>query len=371
MVRDPPGCPTGFVRAYLPKGMIGVSRETDLLADPSIDCIYNPLPNGLHYEWTIKALKAGKHVLLEKPSVSNAEEARSLFRHPLLQKPDAPVLLEAFHYRFHPVWQTVLSLFNPADVEFVEVENVLPVGIFPKDDIRYIYSLAGGTLMDLGTYAVSVVRSVFAEEPTSVKSATYRPMPEGFDKQCDEAMYAEYEFSNGGTAKITADLQATGGYWFPAITKNWPRLNIALKATIRLKATNEAVEGGLNKSTQKVITVHNYMGPHLYHRIDIATTVETKDQSGKVVNTEKKVEYKKAYKWPAGEEGKNGEEWWATYRYQLEEFVNRVKKREGSGVWVEPEDSIRQMEMIDATYLKTGLPVRPTSKALETTGSSS
>lgn len=342
------------------------SHAPDLIADSSIDCIYNPLPNGLHYEWTIKALKAGKNVLLEKPSVSNAEEARSLFRHPILQEPKAPVLLEAFHYRFHPVWQTLLTLFDAQDVEKVEVVNSLLTGVFSRDDIRFVYSLSGGTLMDFGAYAVSSVRGVFEAEPSNIRSATYRAMPDGFDKQCDEAVFAEYDFPNGGTAKFSVDLQATGGWWFPALTKNWPNLKNSLPTiTIRLKATSETSSDGLEKSTQKFFTVHNYMGPHMYHRIDTSTTTQLKNPQGKVVKVEKKVDYIKAYKWPTVQEDRKGEEWWSTYRYQLEAFVDRVKGRTGSGVWVEGEDSIRQMEMIDATYLKMGLPLRPTTKALE------
>lgn len=347
--------------------MNSCSRDADLIADPSIDVIYNPLPNGLHYEWTLKALKAGKHVLLEKPSVSNAEEAKSLFRHPLLSKPDAPVLLEAFHYRFHPAWQTFLTLFDPKDVEEAEARNAVLAGLMPRNDIRFIYSLSGGTLMDFGAYAVSSTRAVFAAEPTAIKSATYRRMPDGFDQQCDEAIYATYEFPNGGIAKILADLRMTGGYWFPALTKNWPSMRPLLpETTVKLKEKNEGTEKGLDKWIQKTIVFHNYMGPHAYHRIDIVTTTRFKSpQDGSVVKMEKETEYKKAYKWPTSGESKKGEEWWGTYRYQLEEFVNRVKKRKGSGVWVEPEDSIRQMEVIDATYLKTGLPLRPTSNALE------
>jgi predicted dehydrogenase len=111
--------------------------------------------------------------------------------------------------------------------------------------------------------------------------------------------------------------------------------------------------------------VHNYMGPHLYHRIDIATTTQFKDSQGKMTKTATEVEYKKVYNWPSTNESQKGEEWWSTYRFQLEAFVDRIKGRKGSGVWVEAEDSIRQMELIDATYLKTGLPVRPTSKALK------
>lgn len=77
-----------------------------MLSEPSIDAIYIALPSGLHYEWVLKALAKGKHVLLEKPAVVNAREVEALFRSPLLQKPNAPVLLEAIHYRFQPTWQT-------------------------------------------------------------------------------------------------------------------------------------------------------------------------------------------------------------------------------------------------------------------------
>ncbi|KAF2192443.1 oxidoreductase domain-containing protein [Zopfia rhizophila CBS 207.26] len=351
--------------AFAKKYGIPVVHKTydDLIADPTIDCIYNPLPNGLHYEWTLKALKAGKHVLLEKPSVSNATEAKSLFRHPILSEPDAPVLLEAFHYRFHPAWQFFLTLFKPEDVEEVDVQNHLMAGVFPHHDIRFNYSLAGGTLMDFGTYAVNSVRQIFGSEPSTIKSATYRPMPDGHDKQIDQAIYATYEFPNGGTAKIECDLQSRGGYWFPWLTKNWPRLNAFLPTlSVKLRPTEESVVNGLRKSTRKMIVFHNYMGPMFYHRMDIITTTEF---SGESVKSEKKIQYEKVYKWSKSNGGKKGEEWWATYRYQLEEFVNWVRGRKDHGVWVDGEDSIRQMEMIDQTYLKSGLPLRPTSKAVD------
>jgi predicted dehydrogenase len=341
------------------------SPGTDLIADPSLDCIYNPLPNGLHYEWTIKCLKAGKHVLLEKPSVSNATEARSLFRRATLNKPDSLVLLEAFHYRFHPAWQHFLTLFDSQDVEHVEILNTLPAGVFPGDDIRFIYSLSGGALMDFGAYAVSSVRSVFSTEPISVTSASYRPMPDGFDKQCDEAIYAEYEFSNGATAKIRADLRTRGGYWFPALTKNWPRLaDGAPKLTMRLKPKKEMWGGDGVKLVRKEFVFYNYMAPHIYHRIDVATAIEYQKNEN-VVKTEKKTDYIKLYKPKSDMNGYVGDEWWSTYRYQLEAFVDRVKKRKGVGVWVEGEESIRQMEVIDSTYEKAGLPLRPTSQILE------
>ncbi|KAL8864726.1 MAG: hypothetical protein Q9174_007244, partial [Haloplaca sp. 1 TL-2023] len=88
-----------------------------LLDDPAIDAVYIGLVNSQHYEWAMKALEAGKHVLLEKPSVSNAREAEALFRSPLLRGPNGPVLLEAFHFPFHPAWKKFMS--------FVDSENVV------------------------------------------------------------------------------------------------------------------------------------------------------------------------------------------------------------------------------------------------------
>jgi len=132
----------------------------ELIDDPSIDAVYIPLPNGLHYEWALKSIKAGKHVLLEKPSTSNAEEAALLFRHELLKQPNAPVLLEAFHSRFHPAWQAFLSLLDPPNITSAHASMVLWNGTFPNDDIRFIYDLSGGTLMDLGTYMVLSLRQM-------------------------------------------------------------------------------------------------------------------------------------------------------------------------------------------------------------------
>jgi hypothetical protein len=307
------------------------------------------------------------HVLLEKPSVSNAQEARSLFRHRLIQSPNAPVLLEAFHYAFHPARQTFLGMFEKEDAEEVSVKNSLFAGLFSKDDIRFNYDLSGGTLMDFGGYAVSAMRGIFGQEPSRITSATYRPLPAGSDENCDDAIFAEYGFPNGGKGNISADLQAKGGYPFPALTKNWPSFkNLLPTVELKLKPKMESVEDGLEKMTQKSLTLHNYMVPFLYHRIDIVTTTQLRNAQDKTaVKMDKEIEYKKAYKRPENMAGRKSEEWWSTCRFQLEEFVNRVKKREGSGVWVEPENSIRQMELIDMTDQKAGLALRPTSKTLE------
>lgn len=339
----------------------------DLINDPSIDCIYNPLPNGLHFEWTLKALKAGKHVLLEKPSVSNAEEAYALFKHPVLQSPNAPVLLEATHYRFHPAWSTFLSLFDKENVEEVDARVALPGGFFPGDDIRFKYDLAGGTLMDLGHYPVSAMRGIFGAEPTSIDSATARLVGKGFDDRCDEAIKATYTFPNGGIGRISADLASRGGYWFPWLTGNWPCLTRDLPpwVSVKLRAENHGQDKGLEHASQRTLVLNNFMGSNLWHRIDIITTSTWRNSSGDVVRESKSTESKKAYVWPeeSGVETK-GEDFWSTYRYQLEEFVNKVKGRKGSGAWLDAAESIKMMELVDKTYLKAGMLVRPSSKLL-------
>jgi predicted dehydrogenase len=342
------------------------SQDIALINDPSIDCIYNPLPNGLHYKWTMAAIKAGKHVLLEKPSASNAEEARFLFNHPILQAPNAPVVVEASHYRFHPTWRLFNSQFNKEDVEHVDVRAAVYGGAFPGSDIRYDFNLAGGAAMDLGHYTISAMRGVFGTEPTEVTSATPRPIHKPYDQRCDEAMVATYTFPNGGSGRMLADLGARGGYWFPWLTSNWPSLRDMLAwILVTLRPIDLGTENGLQKSSRKTIRLNSFMAPHGGHSIVITTTITLTDPgTGKVVKEEKQTETKKAYSWPEGTKSK-GENWWATYRYQLEEFVNRVKGRDGSGAWVEHEESFKQMAVTDRTYEAAGMLLRPSSEVLE------
>lgn len=327
------------------------------------------MPNGLHYKWTLAALKAGKHVLLEKPSVSNAQEARSLFHHQVLKAPNAPVLVEASHYRFHPAWYVFLTQFEKANVEKASVRAGAFKGAFPETDIRYDYDLAGGAAMDIGHYTLSALRGVFGAEPTDVTSATPSFFHPTQHQLCDRAMDATYTFPNGGSGHVLSDLGARGGYWFPWLTSNWPNFSDLLASiSVTLRPENlETTNNGLHKSSQKSLMFWGFMGPHSYHRIDITTTTTLRDpSSGKIVKEEKKTEYKKAYKWPEGMGGeKKGEDWWVTYRYMLEEFVNKVKRRDGSGAWVDGEESIKQMEATDRTYERAGMLVRPTSKEME------
>lgn len=340
----------------------------ELIDDPTIDAIYIPLPNGLHYEWAIKSIKAGKHVLLEKPSTSNATEAASLFRHEILKQSNAPILLEAFHVRFHPTWQYFLSLLDPPNITSAQSSMLIWPGMFPNDDIRFIYDLGGGTLMDLGTYNVLTLRQMLGTEPEECIEAIPRLMPEGWDQKCDQAFKIKWRFPNGAVGSLEVDFATRGGWPLPWLTKNWPGFGIPMcKAMHREVAIQDkSLREGQEHVIVKTVTIWNMMAPQHLHRIDITeshTIRNTNDKSA--IKTWSDISYKKRYGSPSpSDPTKPGEESWTTYRHCLEAFVDRVKGRKGTGVWMDGEDSIHQMEMIDSAYEKAGLPLRPTSSYL-------
>ena len=114
-------------------------------------------------------------------------------------------------------------------------------------------------------------------------------------------------------------------------------------------------------SVQRNVTMWNHLAPSVYHRVDVQDT-HTIRNGEQVVKSWKESKYEKAYRWAAGDaRADDGQEWWSTYRYQLNEFVNKVRGSGGSGVWVDSDDSIKQMEAVDETYRKVGLKVRPTN----------
>src|SRR4051812_9748216 len=125
-------------------GIATVHESYDaLLADPSIDAVYNPLPNGLHGKWTIAALEAGKHVLCEKPFTANADEAVTVAA---VAQRTGLVVMEAFHYRYHPLAQWLVEIANDGTlgtIEHIDTRMVIP--LLPKSDIRWQLSLAGGS----------------------------------------------------------------------------------------------------------------------------------------------------------------------------------------------------------------------------------
>src|SRR6185312_15751841 len=138
----------------------------ELLADPNVDAIYNPLPNHLHVAWTAKAAEAGKHVLCEKPLSMNVAEARELLA---VQKRTGVKIGEAFMIRSFPQWLRLRELLDEGRVGelravtgFFSYFNVDPANIRNRADI------GGGALMDIGCYLIHASRYAFRQQPMRV-----------------------------------------------------------------------------------------------------------------------------------------------------------------------------------------------------------
>ncbi len=172
-----------------------------LLADPEIDAVYNPLPNDLHVPWTIKALQAGKHVLCEKPVALSAVQAQELLE-AARQYPHLKVM-EAFMYRFHPQWQTARQLV--AEGRVGQLKTIQSFFSYFNDDpanIRNRPENGGGGLMDIGCYNISLSRFIFDAEPRRVLGLVE------FDPRfkTDRLASALLDFG-GGSATFTCSTQ--------------------------------------------------------------------------------------------------------------------------------------------------------------------
>ena len=136
-----------------------------LLADPEVDAVYVSLPNGLHHEWTMRALEAGKHVLCEKPYSRHPAEVEEAFA---LAERSGLVLMEAFMYRHHPQTAVVAGLVRDGAIGRPRlVQAAFGFVLESLDDVRADAALDGGALMDLGCYCVSTIR-LLGGEPESV-----------------------------------------------------------------------------------------------------------------------------------------------------------------------------------------------------------
>lgn len=267
-----------------------------LIADPEIDAIYNPLPNSLHAPWTIRAMEAGKDVLCEKPLASNAEEARSMVE---ASRRTGRLLVEAFHYRFHPLAARMKAIVDSGQLGAVRhVEATMCIPLLVPGDIRYRYDLAGGAAMDVGCYTINMVRFLAGAEPEVVRAEARLLSP-----KIDRWITADFRFADGRTGRITGSLLST----------SLLRLNVQVRGD------------------QGEMSVFNPVAPHFYNRVTVRTPSGTSRER------------------VAGE---------ATYTHQLRAFVAAVRDR--APLPMPLEDSIANMQVIDAVYEKAGLPKRGT-----------
>lgn len=181
----------GFKRAY--------GSYEELINDPEIEAIYIPLPNTMHYEWTIKALKHGKHVLCEKPLAPTAEEAEEMFR---TAEENHVFLMEAFAYQHSPYIKELKTLIDSGAIgELRYVEAALITSDYDLANIRMRQETLGGCMYDLGVYAASFVQRMIGEKPEKI-GAVSTFSEEGIDTFTT----AVFEYKSGLKAHIDCGM---------------------------------------------------------------------------------------------------------------------------------------------------------------------
>ena len=181
----------------------------DLLADPQIDAIYNPLPNHLHVPVTIAATKAGKHVLCEKPIGMNAADAEKL-----RECPKDKLVYEAFMVRFHPQWHRVREIVRSGELgEVRAVRAVFSYFLMDPANVRNIAEIGGGGLMDIGCYPITGSRYVFESEPKRAVALVQR------DPNFKTDMLASVllDFGHGRQSSFVCSTQSVGHQKFEVI----------------------------------------------------------------------------------------------------------------------------------------------------------
>ena len=279
-----------------------VGSYQELIDDPDVEVVYNPLPNGLHGPWNLRAIAAGKHVLSEKPSASNAAEA--------LEVRDAARsagvhVMEAFHYRYHPVMLRMIELVRTGELgEIVDIEVRMGYPIANPDDPRWSLELAGGSVMDVGCYAVHALRTLgglLGGEPTVASAhGGQRPTRPGVD----EWLSATVEFPDGTPGRLHSTFIGDG-----------------MDFTLRIIGSHGQA------------LAQNFVLPHENDRIAISS-----DRTTRVERLGRRL----------------------SYAYQLEALCALV--REGAPVPTDADDAVKQARLIDACYEAAGFEPRPQTR---------
>ena len=178
----------------------------ELLSRGDIDCVYIPLPNHLHGPWTRRALEAGKHVLCEKPFVSDPDMAAELFA---LAESRGLHLAEAFMYRHHPKTHELRKIAAGGDLG--AIHTIRSWFTYPADDIttdiRFNPAMEGGALRDVGCYPVSMINYLLDNEPETVSAAAVRSAD-----GVDERFYAIMGYPNGIATTFDCSMRSDSGY---------------------------------------------------------------------------------------------------------------------------------------------------------------
>lgn len=283
----------------------GVEKVHDsyeqVIADPEVEAVYNPLANSLHAPWNLKALQAGKHVFTEKPSASNAKEAAYVESAVAQSK---VVFFEGFHYYYHPLIARLHAILADGEIgELQHVESVMDMPAPPSTDPRWSLDLAGGALMDLGCYSLHSQRMLaeYAGGEPTVVSAT------GGERAghpgVDEWITAELTFPNGVTGTAGCNMAS-----------DHHQMSHRL-----IGSTGEAV-------------IKDFVNPHNDDRLIVTTKNGTRTEH-------------------LGSR--------SSYTYQLEAFTAAV--RNGTPTRTDAAGAVTTMELIDQTYRLAGFQPRPST----------
>ncbi len=172
----------------------------EILADPSVDAIYNSLPNGLHHEWSIAALQAGKHVLCEKPLAVNAKQTEEMFT---FATSTNRLLVEGFMYRCQPVIHKLLDLVHTGAIG--QIKLIRSNFTFNRPDLtsdaRYQRDMGGGSLMDVGCYCINLCRALTRAEPEAMHAIAHM-----HSSRVDEYAAGTLRFPGGVLATFTCGM---------------------------------------------------------------------------------------------------------------------------------------------------------------------
>ena len=273
-----------------------VDGYQDVIDHPDVDVIYNPLTPASHKEWTIKALRAGKPVLCEKPFAANAAEAEEMAR---VAEETGLVLMEAFHYRYHPVFQRAAEIVREGTIGAVKVYRGRFLVRVPSgtDNFRMQYAPGGGSTMDMGCYPLSWARHLWGEVPEVVSASAVEGPP-----GVDPSMSVRLRYPSGAEGFVEGSMAPDAPQYVSDIVAEGER---------------------------GVLKVTNPLVPHLGHQIELTTSGGTKTET----LTRR-----------------------ASYAFQLDVFVDAV--RNGTPVITDPRDAVEGMRLIDDCYRAAGLPLR-------------
>jgi predicted dehydrogenase len=268
----------------------------DLVRDPDVDVVYNPLANSLHTPWNLAAVHAGKAVLAEKPIAANAAEAESL--RDAVRRHETPIL-EGYHYLFHPITKRVFGLLEAGTLGTLRrIEVVMKMPEPKPDDLRWSLELAGGCVMDLGCYGLHVSRQLgrFAGGAPTVVAANATERFSGVDASCD----IDLVFPSTASGSIVSSM-------------------IAERYEMTLRVIGDLGE----------VFAHDYLLQYGDDRIALTT------ESGTTVEH-------------LGTR--------STYTYQLEAFANHL--RHGAPLPIDIDDAVANMHYIDTAYTAAGMSPR-------------